>query len=106
MPLPDRVSVATLPFTLCPLPFAHKYGRKRVGEKSLTTSFICEDLRSWLAEAERMNEVAKVEGATWQEDIGMAAEVVNHSETAQRKSGFLLKGGKSQVVPQFENDRD
>ena len=70
-------------------------------KKSLTASFIYEDLRSWLAEAERMNEVAKVEGATWQEDIGMAAEVVKHSETAQRKSGYLLKGGKSQDILRF-----
>jgi 4-hydroxy-3-polyprenylbenzoate decarboxylase len=41
-----------------------------------------EDLRTWLAEAERLGEVKTVRGATWQEDIGMATELVSHSDTA------------------------
>jgi hypothetical protein len=32
-----------------------------------------DDLREWLAHAERLGEVKVVRGATWQEDIGLAA---------------------------------
>jgi UbiD family decarboxylase len=35
-----------------------------------------DDLRGWLAEAERMGELRTVRGASWQEDIGLAAEAV------------------------------
>ncbi len=41
-----------------------------------------DDLRDWIAEAEKLGEVRVVTGATWQEDIGMAAELVLHSDTA------------------------
>ncbi|MGE3933691.1 MAG: UbiD family decarboxylase domain-containing protein, partial [Rhodospirillaceae bacterium] len=41
-----------------------------------------EDLREWLAEAEKLGEVRHVQGASWQRDIGMAAEVVLHDEKA------------------------
>ena len=41
-----------------------------------------QDLRGWLAEAERLGEVRKVQGASWQRDIGMAAEVVLHDDKA------------------------
>jgi 4-hydroxy-3-polyprenylbenzoate decarboxylase len=34
--------------------------------------FLYEDLRGWLDEARKLDEVRDVEGATWQEDIGMA----------------------------------
>jgi 4-hydroxy-3-polyprenylbenzoate decarboxylase len=40
------------------------------------------DLREWLAEAERLGEVEIVKGANWQEEIGMAAELVLHSDSA------------------------
>jgi UbiD family decarboxylase len=43
---------------------------------------VYDDLRSWLAEAERLGEVKTVHGATWQEDIGMATELVSHSDEA------------------------
>ncbi len=33
-----------------------------------------DDLRQWLAHAERLGEVRNVSGANWQEDIGLAAE--------------------------------
>ena len=33
-----------------------------------------DDLREWLALAERLGEVKIVRGATWEEDIGLAAE--------------------------------
>ena len=39
-----------------------------------------EDLRDWIAEADRLGELEKVDGASWQEDIGMATELVSHEE--------------------------
>ena len=39
-----------------------------------------EDLRGWLVEAERLGELEIVRGANWQEEIGMAAEVVSHAD--------------------------
>lgn len=41
-----------------------------------------DDLRGWLAEAERLGELRAVSGASWQEEIGMAADIVCRSETA------------------------
>ncbi len=40
------------------------------------------DLREWIEQAEQLGEVRVVEGASWQEEIGMAAEMVLHSDTA------------------------
>lgn len=40
------------------------------------------DLREWIAEAEKLGEVREVSGASWQEDIGMATEVLCHDESA------------------------
>ena len=40
------------------------------------------DLREWIEEARKLGEVRDVTGASWQEEIGMAAEVVLHTETA------------------------
>ena len=39
-----------------------------------------DDLREWLSHAERLGEVRKVSGASWQEDIGLAAEAVLRAE--------------------------
>src|SRR3954468_23635714 len=39
-----------------------------------------DDLREWLALAERTGEVREVKGATWQEDIGLAAEAILRAE--------------------------
>src|SRR5258708_19157624 len=39
-----------------------------------------DDLRQWLALAERLGEVRTVRGASWQEDIGLAAEAVLRAE--------------------------
>jgi 4-hydroxy-3-polyprenylbenzoate decarboxylase len=38
------------------------------------------DLRDWIAEADRLGELKHVEGADWQEDIGLATELVSHEE--------------------------
>lgn len=40
------------------------------------------DLRTWIEEARKLDEVRDVEGATWQEDIGMATELLHHSDPA------------------------
>lgn len=40
------------------------------------------DLRSWLDLAGEVGEVRAVEGASWQEDIGMATELLNHTDPA------------------------
>jgi UbiD family decarboxylase len=39
-----------------------------------------DDLREWLVQAERLGEVRNVSGASWQEDIGLAAEAVLRAE--------------------------
>lgn len=39
-----------------------------------------DDLREWLAQAERLGEVKHVKGASWQEDIGLAAEAILRAE--------------------------
>ncbi len=49
---------------------------------SNTASFAYDDLRDWLREAERLGEVEIVRNASWEKDIGLASEIVNHSATA------------------------
>jgi len=39
-----------------------------------------DDLREWLAHAERLGEVKHLKGATWQEDIGLVAEAILRAE--------------------------
>ena len=41
-----------------------------------------DDLRDWIAEAERLGELRHVDGASWQREIGMAAELVSHADPA------------------------
>ena len=40
------------------------------------------NMRDWIEEAEKLGEVKYVESATWERDIGMASEVVQHDENA------------------------
>jgi 4-hydroxy-3-polyprenylbenzoate decarboxylase len=40
------------------------------------------DLRGWIEEARKLGEVREVKGLNWQQEIGMAAEVVLHDENA------------------------
>ena len=35
-----------------------------------------EDMREWLEQAERLGEVRHIKGASWEEDIGLAAEAL------------------------------
>src|SRR5258708_35935076 len=39
-----------------------------------------DDLRGWLAHAERLGEVRHIKGASWQEDIGLGAEAILRAE--------------------------
>ncbi len=41
-----------------------------------------EDLREWIEQAEELGEIRHVRGATWEEEIGRAAELVQHDENA------------------------
>ncbi len=51
-------------------------------DKSARFEFPYEDLREWIAQAEKLGEVQVVAGASWQEEIGLAADLVMHSDTA------------------------
>ena len=44
--------------------------------------FAYEDLRGWIVQADQLGEVKHVKGASWQEDIGLAADLIMHSDTA------------------------
>jgi UbiD family decarboxylase len=43
---------------------------------------VYEDLREWLEEARKLGEVKEVTGLSWQQDIGMVAELASHDESA------------------------
>src|SRR3979411_819568 len=40
------------------------------------------DLREWIAQARKLGEIREVKGLSWQQDIGMASEVILHDENA------------------------
>src|SRR5229473_2333542 len=50
--------------------------------KAPASRYAYRDLREWIAEAEKLGEVRVVRGASWQREIGIAADIVMHSETA------------------------
>ena len=41
-----------------------------------------DDLRDYIDEVEKLGELRRIDGATWEEDIGLATELLQHSETA------------------------
>jgi UbiD family decarboxylase len=49
-------------------------------QSNLSAYIAYDDLREWLSQAERLGEVRNVCGATWQEDIGLAAEAILRAE--------------------------
>ena len=49
-------------------------------QSNVKAAIAYDDLREWLSQAERLGEVRKVSGASWQEDIGLAAEAVLRAE--------------------------
>jgi len=40
------------------------------------------DLREYIEEVDRLSELRRIGGATWDEDIGLATELLQHSEAA------------------------
>jgi len=44
--------------------------------------FLYDDLRSWIDQARKLGEVRNVAGATWEEEIGMATELLHLSDSA------------------------
>jgi UbiD family decarboxylase len=46
----------------------------------VVSNFAYTDLREWLVQAEKLGEVRYVHGATWEEDIGLAAEAMLRAE--------------------------
>jgi len=48
----------------------------------METNFLYDDLRSWIDQARKLGELRDVEGANWQEEIGMATELLQHSDPA------------------------
>lgn len=49
-------------------------------KSNFTPSIVYDDLREWITQADRLGEVRHVKGASWQEDIGLAAEAVLRAE--------------------------
>ena len=41
-----------------------------------------DDLRQWIEEADKLGELKHAEGYNWEEEIGMAAELLQHDEEA------------------------
>src|SRR5215203_4075973 len=62
------------------------YTTRRSGEQKMTVGsnvaarIDYDDLRGWLAHAERLGEVKTMRGANWQEDIGLVAEAILRAE--------------------------
>src|SRR5450756_2945228 len=43
---------------------------------------VYDDLREWIVEADKLGELVRANGYSWQEDIGMAAELLQHDAKA------------------------
>ncbi len=63
-------------------PMGNVAGAAVPASKDVSYNIPYEDLRGWIAQAEKLGEVRHVKGATWQEEMGMAAELVQHDEKA------------------------
>lgn len=48
--------------------------------KNFAAHIAYDDLRQWLALAERLGEVREVRNASWEEDIGLATEAILRAE--------------------------
>ena len=51
-------------------------------EHNLRHTLVYQDLREWIAEADRLGELRDVKGASWEQDIGLACTVVKYDEDA------------------------
>ncbi|HVY58762.1 MAG TPA: UbiD family decarboxylase [Xanthobacteraceae bacterium] len=68
--------------TAQPDPMASPLGGQQTSVSNIEPCVTYTDLREWIEEARRLGEVRHVKGLSWQEDIGMAAEVILHDENA------------------------
>ena len=50
--------------------------------KNLTHNIVYEDLRDYIEEVDKLGELRRIDGASCDEDIGLATELLQHSETA------------------------
>ncbi len=50
--------------------------------RNLQHKFTYEDLREWIEEADKLGEVRYVDGLSWEREIGMATELLQHSDPA------------------------
>jgi 4-hydroxy-3-polyprenylbenzoate decarboxylase len=50
--------------------------------RNLQHKFTYEDLREWIEEADKLGEVRYVDGLSWEREIGMATELLHHSDPA------------------------
>ena len=51
-------------------------------KQRLGLEFEYEDLREWITQADKLGEIRIVKGAAWQDEIGMASELIMHDENA------------------------
>ena len=59
-----------------------RLGKKDKPETCPMSGIPYTNMRDWLDEADKLGEVKYVSGASWERDIGMATEVVQHNESA------------------------
>ena len=48
----------------------------------IDANVVYSDLREWISETEKLGELRLAEGYNWQEQIGMASELLQHNENA------------------------
>ena len=53
-----------------------------LGPENTQAKIGCNDLREWIAEADKLGELRGAEGYSWEEEIGMAAELLQHNDDA------------------------
>jgi len=50
--------------------------------KNLQHAFAYDDLRQWIAEADKLGEMRYLEGLDWEREIGMVSELLHHTDPA------------------------
>ena len=50
--------------------------------KNVQHAFAYDDLREWIAEADKLGEMRYLEGMSWERDIGMVTELLHHTDPA------------------------
>ncbi len=50
--------------------------------KNLKHQFAYDDLRQWIAEADKLGEMRYLKGLSWEKEIGMVTELLHHTDPA------------------------